>query len=169
MRQSVCRKRPDVRNHTRPSAPRLRGLPGAGAPLPMPDPGGHPGPTPSVLGCGAPAWEAPEASISPLPRGPGGSDILSAWDADPLCTGPVLPLRAQLGSCHVRALVCTCVYVYLSPHKARCPMSWHLRAQATPGSPSEPLCPQNGDGDGAWVTPGPRPGQLAEGRGKQQP
>lgn len=178
LRQSVCSKTAAVRSHS----PLLH--PGSGAPLPRPGPGGLQraparlgqlgrwkveqallDPALPVLGCLIPAW-GPRSLFLYFPGDLGSSDVLSAWDTDLLSTGHMLPLAAQLGSCHVDARVCMCVGTCVcpapfTPMSLFCPMRGHLRARAIPGSPLGPLCPQNGDRGCCQATPGP--GQPAEG------
>ena len=109
LRQSVCRKTLHLRSHEQPPVPWLSGLPGAGAPQPVPDLGdtqrAPARPRPFSPWLSSSSREGPKPLFLHVPEGPGGSGILPAWDADPGSMGHRLPLRAQLGP---RVHVCTC-------------------------------------------------------------
>lgn len=184
LRQSVCRKTLHMRSHEQPSVPWLSGLPGAGAPQPVPDLGdtqrAPARPHPFSPWLSSSSREGPKPLFLHVPEGPGGSDILSAWDADPGSMGHRLPLRAQLGPC---VHVCTCTVPAVCVHLCTCvclcsfhphePLSHELASQSMSHS-REPLgtamesgSPQVHTGqltEGLWVGGSHNPG-LTLGRG----
>lgn len=123
------------------------------------------------------AWRGghPQHLFLHFPEGPAGSDVLPAWTADPLNTGPMLPLEPNwapamcvltcaclctLACAQVYLPVCTCAF---HPPHAPLPQSWHVRGRShsreLPGAPTS-IC-----GRGTVIRAQATPGVHAQHKG----